>query len=155
MKRRVDAARRALALLDLPKRFQHPLPPGGFSGFQRQRHNTFLTIYVIIEQFHPPLSALTLERLNGSSPAPPSMKLVTASSKLDTIILCTGGKVDAQDLRGESADSTLEFIQDALSWLKADSEGVCIFTQVLRGDSLARDEHVIRLYKTTLWSISH
>ena len=83
------------------------------------------------------------------------MKLVTASSKLDTIILCTGGKVDAQDLRGESADSTLEFIQDALSWLKADSEGVCIFTQVLRGDSLARDEHVIRLYKTTLWSISH
>ena len=70
------------------------------------------------------------------------MELITSSSKLDTIIPCTGGKVGAPNLRRESVDGTLEFIQDALFWLKAYSRGVGSFTQVL----LSRDkERVVTL----------
>lgn len=88
------------------------------------------------KQLHASLSALTLKYLNGSSPAPSPMKLVTASSKLYATLPCTGGKVGASNLWRKSVDETLEFTQEALSWLKADFQGVGSFVWVLRGGFL-------------------
>ena len=76
------------------------------------------------KQLHASLSALTLKHLNGSSPAPSSIRLVAAASKLYAVLPCTGGKVGASNLWRKSVDETLEFTQDALSWLKADFQGV-------------------------------
>ena len=78
------------------------------------------------KQLHTSLSALTLKYLNGSSPAPSSCKLVAAASKLYAVLPCTGGKVGASNLWRKSLDETLEFTQSALSWLKADFQGVFI-----------------------------
>ena len=64
------------------------------------------------------------------------------------------GKVGASKLRGTSGDEILEFAQDALFWLKADSLGMGSFKQVFRRDSLAWGEQVIRLHRRTLWSTS-
>jgi hypothetical protein len=76
------------------------------------------------KQLHASFSTLTLKYLNGSSPAPSSMRLVAAASKLYAILPCTGGKVGASNLWRKSVDETLEFTQAALSWLKADFQGV-------------------------------
>ncbi|KAF9646174.1 hypothetical protein BDM02DRAFT_3100296, partial [Thelephora ganbajun] len=76
------------------------------------------------KQLHASLSTLTLEYLNGSSPAPSPKKLMTAASKLYAVLPCTGGKVGASNLWRKSVDETLDFTQGALSWLKADFQGV-------------------------------
>ena len=82
------------------------------------------------KQLHASLSALTLKHLNGSSPAPSPGKLVIAASKLYAVLPCTGGKVGASNLWRKSVDETLEFTQSALSWLKADSQGMDILMRV-------------------------
>ena len=76
------------------------------------------------KQLHASLSTLALKYLNGSSPAPSSKRLVTTASKLYAVLPCTGGKVGASSLWRKSLDETLEFTQSALSWLKAEFQGV-------------------------------
>lgn len=78
------------------------------------------------KQLHTSLSALALKHLNGSSPAPSPKKLVTAASKLYAVLPCTGGKVGASSLWRKSLDETLEFTRGALSWLRADLQGVTV-----------------------------
>lgn len=75
------------------------------------------------KQLHSPLSALALRHLNGSSPAPSPKELVIVASKLYAVLPGTGGKVGASNMWKKSVDETLEFTQNALSWLRADSQG--------------------------------
>jgi len=102
------------------------------------------------KQLHASLSALTLKHLNGSSPAPSPGKLVIAASKLYAVLPCTGGKVGASNLWRKSVDETLEFTQSALSWLKADSQGVDILMRVYHEIFSWCGEQVLRRHRRIL-----